>query len=148
MRGLAWCVSALACLAALPAVAAAAEKPIVYVVVIDGLDGDAVEAGKAPFISSLLAGDGGNGTYFPESSSVIPAETNPNHTAMMTGATPAKSGVPANTFAIYAPLVDENSCETTGPLDLSMLPSETSGESPTCPRAETVFEAVRRQAGA
>lgn len=134
--------------AAIPASHAKAAKPIVYVVVIDGLDGDSIEAGKAPFISSLLAGNGGNGTYFPQSSSVIPAETNPNHTAMVTGATPGKSGIPANTFALYAPLADENSCEATGPFDYSMLPSETSGESPTCPRAETVFEAVRRQAGA
>ena len=28
-----------------------------------------------------------------------------------------------------------------------MLPSATSGESPTCPQAETIFESVRRQAG-
>lgn len=142
-------VGALACLAVfVPAIEASAKKPIVYVVVIDGLDGDSVEAEKAPFISSLLEGVGSNGTYFPQSSSVIPAETNPNHTAMMTGALPGKSGIPANTFAIYAPLADENSCEATGPFDFSVLPSETSGESPTCPQAETVFEAVRRQAGA
>ncbi len=144
-RGL-WLAGAIACLCALlPASEAVAKKPIVYVVVIDGLDGDSVEAGNAPFISSMLAGEGSNGTYFPQSSSVIPAETNPNHTAMMTGATPAKSGIPANTFAIYAPLADENSCEATGPFDFSILPSETSGESPTCPQAQTVFEAVRKQ---
>jgi Type I phosphodiesterase / nucleotide pyrophosphatase len=141
-------VGALACLAALvPAGEASAKKPIVYVVVIDALDGNSVEAGKTPFISSLLAGEGSNGAYFPQSRSVIPAETNPNHTAMMTGALPSKSGIPANTFAIYAPLADENSCAATGPFDTSILPSETSGESPTCPQAETVFEAIRRQGG-
>ena len=32
--------------------------PLVFTVVIDGLDGDAVDAGSAPFISSLLAGKG------------------------------------------------------------------------------------------
>jgi hypothetical protein len=32
----------------------ATPRPIVYAVVIDGLDGDKVDAGKAPFISSLL----------------------------------------------------------------------------------------------
>lgn len=147
-RGRVWWAIAAACLAVLaPAGEASAKKPIVYVVVIDGLDGDSVGPVKTPFISSLLAGEGSNGAYFPGSRSVIPAETNPNHTAMVTGATPAKSGIPANTFAIYAPLVDENSCERTGPFDLSILPTETSGESPTCPRAETIFEAVRRQAG-
>lgn len=128
--------------------AGAAEGPIVYVIVIDGLDGDAVEAGNAPFINGLFEGQGGNGTYFPSSRSVIPAETNPNHTAMMTGALPGKSGIAANAFAIYAPLVDEDTCERTGPFDLTMLPTTTSGESPSCPQAETIFEAVRRQKGA
>ena len=52
----------------------AAKKPIVYVVVIDGLDGDAVEAGNAPFISGLFEG---TGLVLPGSRSVIPAETNP-----------------------------------------------------------------------
>ena len=140
---------ALAALAGLaqPATADRARKPIVYVVVIDGLDGDSVEAGKAPFISSLLAGQGGRGAYFPGSSSVLPAETNPNHTAMMTGAMPGRSGIAANAFALYAPLANADTCEPAGPFDLSEMPSETSGESPTCPRAETVFESARRQAG-
>jgi Type I phosphodiesterase / nucleotide pyrophosphatase len=141
-------VGAFACFALLvPASEAVAKKPIVYVVVIDGLDGDAVEAGNAPFVSGLFEGTGGNGSYFPASRSVIPAETNPNHTAMMTGALPGKSGVAANAFAIYAPLENEDTCEATGPFDYSMLPSETSGESPTCPGAETIFESVRRQSG-
>jgi hypothetical protein len=130
-----------------PASDAVAKSPIVYVVVIDGLDGDSVDAGLAPFISGMFEGDGGHGTYFPASRSVIPAETNPNHTAMMTGALPGKSGIAANAFAIYAPLANEDTCERTGPLDQTMLPTHTSGESPTCPQAETVFEAVRRQAG-
>lgn len=115
-------------------------------VVVDGLDGDTVDAGQLPFVSSVLGGEDGNGAYFPNSSSVIPAETNPNHTAMMTGAFPGKSGIAANAFALYAPLLNEDTCETTGPFDFSMAPMETSGESPTCPQAETIFEAVRRQA--
>ena len=78
---------------------------------------------------------------------MIPAETNPNHTAMMTGALPGESGMAANAFAIYAPLANKDTCRTTGPFDYSMLPSVTSGESPTCPKAETIFESVRRQAG-
>ncbi len=130
-----------------PATADSARRAIVYVVVIDGLDGDSVEAGNAPFISSLLAGRGGRGAYFPGSSSVLPAETNPNHTAMMTGAMPGRSGIAANAFALYAPLASPDTCESTGPFDYSAMPAVTSGESPTCPRAETVFESVRRQAG-
>jgi hypothetical protein len=131
--------------AALAAPAASKQRPLVYVVVLDGLDGDRVELGGAPFISSLLAGEGGAATYFPRSSSVLPAETNPNHVAMMTGAYPDRSGIPANTFAIYAPLAHPDSCATTGPFDTGLLPTETSGESASCPRAEMAFEAIRRQ---
>ena len=126
--------------------AAAAQRPLVYVVVIDGLDGDTVEAGKAPFVSSLLAGEGAHSTYFPASRSVMPAETNPNHTAMMSGAFPGASGIPANGFALYAPLETEDSCSPAGPFDFNAIPTETSGESAGCPRAEFVFEAIRRSA--
>ncbi len=142
-----WCVAlATVAVAVVPASAvAASERPLVYVVVLDGLDGDRIEAGGAPFISSLLAGDGAHATYFPDSSSVIPAETNPNHTAMMSGAYPGRSGIPANAFALYAPLENEDSCAPTGPFDFGVLPTETSGESRTCPQAEMVFEAIGRQ---
>ena len=142
-----WCVAlAAVVVAAVPASAMAArERPLVYVVVLDGLDGDTVEAGGAPFISSLLAGQDANATYFPGSSSVIPAETNPNHTAMMSGAYPGRSGIPANAFALYAPLENEDSCARTGPFDFGVLPTETSGESRTCPQAAMVFEAIGRQ---
>jgi hypothetical protein len=121
---------------------AAAPPPIVYAVVIDGLDGDKVDAGKAPFISSLL---GGHATYYRESRSIMIAETNPNHTAMMTGAYGNASGFPGNAFAIYAPLADGDTCQATGPADESKPPTVTSGESPTCRIAETLFEAIERQ---
>ncbi len=85
------------------------------------------------------------GPTYPQSQSVIPAETNPNHTAMMSGAFPGRSGIPANAFALYAPLADEDACVTTGPLDFSVMPTETSGESATCPLAEMTFEAIKRQ---
>jgi phosphonoacetate hydrolase len=131
---------ALVALAA-PALAHA-ERPIVYAVVIDGLDGDRVDEGKAPFISSLLAE---RATYYRESRSVMIAETNPNHVAMMTGAYGDASGLPGNAFAIYAPLASEDSCQATGPPDETRAPTVTSGESAGCLRAETVFGAIRRQ---
>ena len=125
---------AVAALASLGATSAqAAPKPFVYAVVVDGLDGDRVDSGQAPFISSLLAGEDGQATYFQESRSVLPAETNPNHTAMMSGAYPGQSGIAANAFALYAPLVDGDTCERTGPFDFTAPPTETSGESRTCP---------------
>lgn len=121
---------------------AAVERPIVYVVSIDGLDGDAVDAAAAPFMSSLLAE---RGTYFKESRSVMPAETNPNHVAMMTGAFGGRSGIPANAFALYAPLANEDSCENTSPFDFSKAPSPTSGENAGCLLADTTFASIKRQ---
>jgi hypothetical protein len=140
-------LAALAALLLVPAGAAGAKRPFVYVVVIDGLDGDAVEAGSAPFISSLIAGEDANATYFPGSRSVMPAVTNANHTAMMSGAFAGRSGISGNAFALYAPLEGEDSCARTGPLDLAAMPSQTSGENLNCPRAEFAFEAIKRQAG-
>jgi predicted AlkP superfamily pyrophosphatase or phosphodiesterase len=139
-------VAALGALSApQPAAARPVERPLVYVVVLDGLDGDRIEAGAAPFISSLLSGEGASAAYFPGSRSVVPTETNPNHVAMMSGAYPGASGIPSNTFAIYAPLADEDGCARAGPFDLRTLPTETSGESRTCPKAEMTFAAIKRQ---
>jgi hypothetical protein len=121
---------------------AATERPIVYAVVIDGMDGDRVDDGKAPFISSLL---GEHATYYEESRSIMIAETNPNHTAMMTGAYGNTSGFPGNAFALYSPLANGSTCQATGPVDESKPPTATSGESPTCRIAETVFESIKRQ---
>ena len=135
---------ALAAVMAVPA-RAASERPIVYVVVLDGLDGDKIDAGRAPFISSLLAGQDARSTYYRESRSIMISETNPNHTAMMTGAYGNSSGIPGNAFALYAPLENEDSCRATGPVDLTKKPTETSGENANCPQAQMVFEAVKRQ---
>lgn len=152
---------ALAAVTAAPAGAAVEDPggPLVYVVVVDGLDGDKVDAGRAPFVSSLLAGQGARATYFKESRSVFVAETNPNHTAMATGAFGESSGIPGNAFALYGTLKDEagepslkgdtgveagDSCVINGPIDESRPPSETSGESPGCLLAETFFQTVQR----
>ena len=133
-------------MAALPAAAGAAQpRPIVYVLSIDGLDGDRVTEANAPFLSSLMQGRGGRATSYPESRSVLISETNPNHTAMMTGAYAGASGIPGNAFAIYAPLENEDSCRAVGPVDESRLPTVTSGESASCPQAQMLFEAVKRQ---
>lgn len=132
-----------ACLAVLAAAlpAQAAERPIVYVVVVDGLDGDAYDQGRLSFLRSLP------GTYYRESRSIMVAETNPNHTAMITGAYGATSGIPGNAFALYAPLENEDSCHPVGPQDFSKAPSITSGENANCILAETMFAALKRQTG-
>lgn len=137
---------AMAAVLGLPAYApAATPRPIVYVVVMDGLDGDRVDEGGAPFIASLLAGRGARAAYYRESRSVMVAETNPNHTAMVTGAYPTRSGVYANGFAVYHPIENDDSCRQTGPQDLSRPPNETSGENANCLQAETMFAAIRKQ---
>ena len=132
-------------LAVLAAPARAAEPaPLVYVVVIDALDGDAVDQGNAPFIASLLRGDDGSrATYYRESRSIMVAETNPNHVAMATGAYGEVSGIPGNAFAVHG-ATDGGTCPaTTSP---STPPQETDGQSPECLRAETFFRSIQRGA--
>ena len=151
MRHLPSLLLLLAALGLLPAAASAQSPadpggPLVYVFVLDGLDGDRVDRGGAPFLAALLAGqDGARATYFRESRAIMVAETNPNHVAMATGAYGSTSGIPGNAFAVYGTPPDGDSCPA-GPLDESRPPSETSGESPSCLRAETFFEAAQRGA--
>jgi len=114
--------------------------PLVYVFVLDGLDGDRVDQGKAPFLGRLLAGDGARSTYYQESRSVMVAETNPNHTAMATGAFGDRSGIPGNAFAVYDDAA-RSSCPGEGG-----APMETDGQSASCVLAENFFAATRRQA--
>ena len=71
------------------------------------------------------------------------AETNPNHTAMATGAFGDRSGIPGNAFAVYG----RSGC----PGDEAAAPNapvETDGQAAGCVIAENFFAAARRQAGA
>lgn len=123
--------------------------PLVYVFVLDALDGDRVDAGVAPYLQSLVRGEqGARTTYFRESRSIMIAETNPNHVAMATGAYGSTSGIPGNSFAVYGPTANGDSCALTGPRDESKPPTPVSGESPDCLKAETFFEAAQRGPGA
>jgi hypothetical protein len=131
------------CLLAAPA-AHAVPRPLVYVLVIDGIGGNQVDAGKAPFIASLLRGDGARATYYRESRAIMPALTNPNHTAMMSGAYSDVNGTPGDGFAIYGNLAQPNTCRVVGAIDEGRTPSETQGQDGSCP-AELVFEAIKRQ---
>uniref|UniRef100_UPI0035689848 alkaline phosphatase family protein n=1 Tax=Paraconexibacter sp. TaxID=2949640 RepID=UPI0035689848 len=130
---------ALASTAVSAAPASATSRPIVYLIVVDGLDGDRYDAGNMPFLKSL------GGTYYKESRSIMVAETNPNHTAMITGAYGNRSGIPGNEFALYAPLENGDSCKATGPQDISKAPTVTSGENHNCVLAQTLFAAAKRQ---
>ena len=150
IRALALALSSVFCLLAstITAEAQTADRPLVYVIVIDGLDGDRVDAGGAPFVKSMLEGkEGAAATYYRESRSTMIAETNPNHTSMATGAYGGSSGIPGNAFAVYGEPPNEDGCPTSG-IDESKPPVTTSGEDPSCVQAETLFQALDRQDGA
>jgi predicted AlkP superfamily pyrophosphatase or phosphodiesterase len=156
---------ATAALAALggAAPAAAAEPlddrrtPLVYVFSLDGLDGDRVDAGRAPYLSRLLAGqEGARATYYRESRGVMVSETNPNHVAMATGAYADRSGIPGNSFAVFSAAAkarcddEPGTGAAPGPTDpeTGSAPLETDGTEPGCMIAESLFAAAERQAGA
>ena len=120
--------------------------PLVYVFSVDALAGDRVDQGRAPFLGRLLLGQEGNqATYYRESRSVMVAETNPNHTAMATGAFGDRSGVPGNAFAVYD-AAGKRDCAEADPN--APGPADTDGERAGCLLAESFFAAVKRQRGA
>jgi len=125
-----------------PAAAQADDPPLVYVFTLDGLDGDKVDAGNAPFLGSLIKGTDPEArtTYFPESRAIMVAETNPNHVAMATGAYAERSGIVGNSFATYGQAPNKDSCAPA--TDESRPPDGTSGESPECVLAPTFFQAL------
>ena len=151
MRGAALSCLLLALLLVVPSAQAAGGKhkpkrsksPLVYLFVLDGLDRDAVTAeGDAPFLSNLIAGEGAHSVFFPDSRSVMVAETNPNHTSMITGAYPETHGIVGNAFATPGAGPDGDSC----PANPGGPPTVTSGESSDCVQAENAFTALERQA--
>lgn len=111
-------------------------KPLVYIFVLDGLDGDQYDRGRLPFVKSIVAK---RGSYYQQSRAIMIAETNPNHTAMITGAYGDTSGIPANTFALYgngAASVDGCPLTTKG-----SGPTE-AGLAPQCVTAQTFFQST------
>ncbi|HSC29147.1 MAG TPA: alkaline phosphatase family protein, partial [Vicinamibacterales bacterium] len=77
-----------------PAAAQEGPGPLrVYVVVLDGLKPEEVGA-LTPALSSLRA----RGTWYEQARAVFPAETLPNHVAMMTGMLPRHNGVIGNQY--------------------------------------------------
>ena len=63
-----------------------------YVVVVDGCRPDEIDEGVTPNLLALREG----GLRYPRASSMPVMETIPNHTMMMTGMRPDRTGVPAN----------------------------------------------------
>ncbi|GAA3202507.1 hypothetical protein GCM10020255_107880 [Rhodococcus baikonurensis] len=73
----------------------------VHVIVVDGMRPDELRSELTPTLTGLAVG----GIHYPDASAIPIAETLPNHTAMMTGVLPARSGVPAN--SVYDPSIDK-----------------------------------------
>lgn len=118
--------------------------PLVYVFVVDGLDGDRVDMGQAPFLGRMLAGqEGARATYYRESRSIMVAETNPNHVAMATGAFADRSGIPGNAFAVHDE-ASKRACDA-DPAEPGAV--DVDGETATCMIAESFFTAARRLGG-
>ncbi|UVE95535.1 alkaline phosphatase family protein [Dietzia sp. B32] len=97
----------------------------VYVIVTDGMRPDELNPAQSPTLHRWAT----EGTRFTAASSVMIAETLPNHAAMVTGVLPARNGVPANTVWDHA-LGDERTLDR--PDDL---------------RAPTVLDRIRTEAG-
>jgi len=114
----------------------ASTGPLVYVFVMDGADGDQYDKGRMPFIKKLVDK---RGTYYAESRAIMVAETNPNHTAMITGAYADTSGIPANDFAMYG-----NGASTAEgcPLERRTQGPSTTGLAPACVQAQTIFQST------
>ena len=96
-----------------------------YVIVTDGMRPDELNPVQAPTLHRWAS----EGTRYARASSVMIAETLPNHAAMVTGVLPARNGVPANSIWDRA-LGDERTLDR--PDDL---------------RAPTVLDRIRTEAG-
>ncbi|WP_299020831.1 alkaline phosphatase family protein, partial [uncultured Dietzia sp.] len=97
----------------------------VYVLVTDGMRPDELNPVQAPTLHRWAS----EGTRFSDASSVMIAETLPNHAAMVTGVLPERNGVPANAVWDHAAGTDRT---LDRPDDL---------------RAPTVLDRIRTEAG-
>jgi uncharacterized repeat protein (TIGR01451 family) len=66
----------------------------VYTIVLDGLEPQEVNSTLMPNLSELKS----QGTWYEQARAVFPAETLPNHAAMMTGVLPERHGIISNQF--------------------------------------------------
>lgn len=114
-------------------------RPQVFVIVVDGLDGDKYDKGSLPFLKKLV---GRRGTYYRESRSIMVAETNSNHTAMLTGAYGGKSGIVANDYALY-PAAGKSSVDGC-PVSGTGPGPRAAGLDPACVKAQTLFQQTAR----
>jgi Type I phosphodiesterase / nucleotide pyrophosphatase len=87
----------LGCLLA-SALVAAAERPHVYLVVVDGLDARFVTRERMPRLFATIARDAPRSSYFPAAHAAMPARTDTNHAALLTGTQTDAHGITGNDF--------------------------------------------------
>src|SRR5262245_44127887 len=88
----------LVALAVLAASARAADRPHVYVVVIDGLDARFVTPARMPRLLGLKTAEPARTSVFLDARAVMPARTNSNHASLFTGAYAGAHGIVGNHF--------------------------------------------------
>jgi hypothetical protein len=88
----------LVVLVALAVSARAAERPHVYIVVVDGLDARFVTPARTPRLLGLKTAEPERTSVFLEARGVMPARTNSNHATLLTGAYAEAHGVVGNHF--------------------------------------------------
>src|SRR6266481_8267297 len=76
--------------------AAAADRPRVYVVLVDGLDASLVNDQLTPTLWHLIHGGRERATFYPQGRAVMPTVTNTNHASLMTAAYAAAHGIIGN----------------------------------------------------
>jgi hypothetical protein len=81
------------------AISGIAERPHVYLVVVDGLDASWTTALRMPRLFRLLAEERARASFFPDAAAVMPTRTDPNHVTLLTGTWPETHGITGNAYA-------------------------------------------------
>src|SRR5689334_6047649 len=76
--------------------AAAADRPHVYLVIVDGLDARLATPERLPRVGEVLAHEPASSRLVADA--VMPTRTNPNHVSLVTGVYPAAHGITGNSW--------------------------------------------------
>jgi hypothetical protein len=71
-------------------------RPHAWLVIVDGLDPRLATAEHMPRLFGVLAEEAPRSSFFSAARDVMPARTNPNHVALLTGVYPDASGITGN----------------------------------------------------
>ena len=77
---------------------AGAERPHVYLVVVDGLDARFATPARMPRLFDLVTRETERTSVFAAAHAVMPTNTNPNHVSLLTGVYPSTHGITGNAY--------------------------------------------------